>query len=169
MCSKCRRPLGRSKLLYPIGKKDYNIDPFIKSSWDGVKSCLKSAYMFTIFGYGAPSSDVEAVGLLSEAWGDKYQRSMEEIELIDQIDEDAICERWKKFIHTHHYGYHNDFYSSMIAKCSRRSANASFGANYNCIAWKEHPIPKDASWNKLNEWLKPYVEVENTAWLREND
>jgi len=169
MCSKCRMPLDRSKLLYPIGKKDYNIDPFIKSSWDGVKSCLKNAYMFTIFGYGAPSSDVEAVGLLSQAWGDKYQRSMEQIELIDKIDEDAICKRWEKFIHTHHYGYHNNFYSSMIAKCSRRSANASFGANYDCIAWEEHPIPKDASWNELDEWLKPYIEVENKARLREND
>jgi hypothetical protein len=169
MCSKCRRLLSRSKLLYPIGKKDYNIDPFIKSSWDGVKSCLKSAYMFTIFGYGAPSSDVEAVGLLSEAWGDKYQRSMEQIELIDKIEENAICERWEKFIHTHHYDYHNDFYSSMIAKCSRRSVDASFGANYNCIAWEEYPIPKDASWDELDEWLKPYIEVENKPRLRGND
>ncbi len=125
--------------------------------------------MFTIFGYGAPSSDVEAVDLLSEAWGDKYQRNMEQIEVIDTIDEDAICERWEKFIHTHHYDYRNDFYSSMIAKCSRRSVDASSGANYNCIAWEEHPIPKDASWNELDEWLKPYIEVENKAWLRGND
>ncbi len=169
ICRKCGKLLSRSKLLYPIGRKDYNIDPFIKSSWDGVKSCLESAYMFTIFGYGAPSSDVEAVALLSQAWGDKYQRSMEQIELIDRIDEDAICKRWEKFIHTHHYGYHNDFYSSMIAKCSRRSADASFGANFNCIAWEEHPIPKDVSWNELDEWLKPYIEVENKARLQGNN
>ncbi|GAI50973.1 unnamed protein product, partial [marine sediment metagenome] len=93
--------------------------------------------MFTIFGYSAPSSDVEAVGLLSEAWGDKYQRNMEQTGFIDKIDEDAICERWEKFIHTHHYDYHNDFYSSMIAKCSRRSADASFGANINIIYREE--------------------------------
>ena len=169
ICSKCRMPLSRSRLLYPIGKKDYNTDPFIKSSWDGVKSCLKSAYMFTVFGYSAPSSDVEAVGLLSEGWGDKNQRSMEQIELIDKIDEDTICKRWGKFIHTHHYDYHSDFYSSMIAKCSRRSANASFGANFHCIAWQEYPIPKDASWNELDEWLKPYIEVENKERQRGND
>jgi len=168
ICPRCRGILSRSKLLYPIGKKDYNVEPFIKNSWDGMKLCLKNAYMFTIFGYGAPSSDVEAVGLLSQAWGDKYQRSMEQIELIDKIDEDAICNRWEKFIHTHHYGYHNNFYSSMIAKCSRRSADASFGANYNCIAWEEHPIPKDASWNELDEWLKPYIEAENKTRLNGN-
>lgn len=168
MCSKCRSPLGRSKLLYPIGKKDYTIDPFIKSSWDGVKSCLKSAYMFTVFGYGAPTSDIEAVNLLSEGWGDKHQREMEQIEVIDIVGEDVLRSRWDKFIHTHHYDTHNDFYSSMIAQCGRRSADASFGANFNCIAWEENPIPKDASWNELDEWLKPYIEVENKARLRGN-
>lgn len=163
LCSKCRMPLGKSKLLYPISKKDYNFDPYIKSSWDCVKSCLESAYMFTIFGYGAPSSDIEAVDLLSKGWGYKYKRSMEQIEVIDTIDEDALCERWDRFIHTHHYDTHSDFYSSMIGKCSRRSADASFGANYDCIAWEEYPIPKDSSWDELDEWLKPYVEVENKA------
>lgn len=168
-CSKCRMPLGRSKLLHPIGKKDYNSDPYIKSSWNGVKSCLESAYMFTIFGYGAPSSDVEAVDLLSEAWGNKYKRNMEQIEIVDIVDEKALCKRWDRFIHTHHYDAHSDFYSSMIGKCSRRSADASSNANYNCIAWEEYPIPKNASWDELDEWLKPYIEVENKAWLREND
>lgn len=169
LCSKCRMPLGRSKLLYPISKKDYNSDPYIKSSWNGVKSCLESAYMFTVFGYGAPSSDVEAVDLLSEAWGDKYERNMEQIEVVDIVDENALCKRWDRFIHTHHYDTHSDFYSSMIGKCSRRSADASFNANYNCIAWEEYPIPKNTSWDELDEWLKPYIEVENKARLRENE
>ena len=163
LCPKCGMPLDRSKLLYPIGKKDYNTDPYIKSSWDGVKSCLESAYMFTIFGCGAPSSDIEAVDLLKKGWGDKYKRNMEQFEGIDKIDEDALCERWDRFIHTHHYDTHKDFYSSMIGKCSRRSADASFGNNIDCIEWEEYPIPKDASWDELDEWLKPYIEEENRA------
>ena len=169
ICSKCGSRRGRSKLLYPIGKKDYNIDPFIKSSWNYVKSYLKSAYMFTIFGYSAPSSDVEAVGLLSEGWGDKNQRSMEQIELIDKIDEDTVRERWKNFIYSGHDDYHNDFYSSLIGKCSRRSADVCFDAKVNSIAWEEYPIPKDASWNELDEWLKPYIKVENKVKLWGND
>ncbi len=168
LCSKCRMPLGRSRLLYPISKKDYNTDTFIKSSWDIIRNELSNAYMFTVFGYGAPSSDVEAVDLLSKGWGDKYQRNMEQIEIIDIIDEDTLCERWDTFIHTHHYDTHKDFYSSMIGKCSRRSADASFGANINRICWEEHPIPQNASWNELEEWLKPYIEVENKARLRGN-
>jgi len=168
MCSKCGIPLGKNKLLYPISKKDYNSDRFIRSSWDGVKSYLESAYMFTIFGYGAPSSDVEAVNLLSEGWGNKNQRSMEQIEIIDTIDENDLRERWDDFIYSHHYDTHNDFYSSLVSKNSRRSANGFFNAAVNRIPREEHPIPKDASWDELDEWLKPYIEVENKIRLREN-
>ena len=160
ICSKCRKPLDRSRLLYPVGQKDYNSDPFIKSSWDGIENLLQNAYMFTIFGYSASSSDVEAVNLLSKGWGDKYQRSMEQIEIIDILDESTLTERWDKFIH--HYDTHIDFYASMLGKCSRRSVDACFGANFNCIAWEEYPIPKDASWDELEEWLQPYIEAEDS-------
>lgn len=163
VCPKCGKRLQKSKLLYPIKRKDYNTDCFIKSSWNAVKGCLEAAYMLTIFGYGAPSSDVEAINLLSEGWGNKYQRNMEQIELVDVLDEDILRERWDKFIHTHHYRTHNNFYSSMIAKCSRRSADAFFNAAYDCIAWDEYPIPQDAPWDELDEWLKPYIEVENKS------
>jgi hypothetical protein len=163
ICPKCKMPVTKSKLLYPIGKKDYNADPFIKSCWDGIKNELENAYMLTIFGYSAPSSDIEAVNLLSQGWGDKYQRGMEQIEIIDVVKEDVLCERWDRFIHTHHYDTHRDFYSSMIGKCSRRSADASFGANFHCIAWEEYPIPKEATWEELDEWIKPYVEMENSS------
>lgn len=162
LCYKCKTPLEKTKLLFPIGKKNYNADPYIKNSWDITKEELHSAYMFTIFGYSAPTSDIEAVDLLSEGWGDKYQRSMEEIEIVDILDEDTLCKRWERFIHTHHYSTHSDLYSSIIGKCSRRSVDAAFGANYNCVPWEEYPIPKDASWEELDEWLKPFIEVENS-------
>jgi len=119
--------------------------------------------MFTVFGYSAPSSDVEAVDLLSSGWGNKYQRNMEQNEIIDIVEETVLCEKWDRFLHTHHYGTHADLYFSMIGTCSRRSADASFGANYNCIPWEEHPIPKEASWAELDEWLKPYIEAEDRA------
>jgi hypothetical protein len=162
-CKRCGEKLEKSRLLYPIAQKDYTNDPYIKINWDVVKAKLNSAYMFTIFGYGAPSSDIEAMNLLSKGWGEKYQREMEQIEVIDIVEEDILRSRWDKFIHTHHYGTHNDFYSSMIGQCSRRSADASFGANFDCIAWEEYPIPKEASWEELDKWLKPYIEIENKA------
>ena len=87
--------------------------------------------------------------------------TMEQIEIIDKLDENTLDERWERFIHTHHYDTHLNFYSSMLGKCSRRSVDACFGANYDCIAWEEYPIPKDASWEKLDEWLEPYIEAED--------
>lgn len=158
--------LEPSKLLYPIKMKNYFSDIVIEKNWKILRNIMKDAYMFTIFGYGAPSSDVEAVKLLSEGWGDKYQREMEQIEVIDTANEDVLRGRWNRFIHTHHYEIHKNFYSSMIGKCSRRSTDACSGANYHCIAWEEHPIPQDASWNELDEWLEPYIKVENAT--REN-
>jgi hypothetical protein len=161
MCSQCGMPLGRSKLLYPISKKDYNFDPYIKSSWNGVKSCLESAYLFTIFGYSAPSSDVEAVTLLQEGWGNKYKRSLEQIEIIDVLDEDVLSKKWSNFIHTHHYDVSQSFYDSWIAVHSRRSCDACWDEKMECNPRKEYPIPKTASWKELNEWLKPLLEEED--------
>lgn len=161
LCRLCRAPLEDSKLLYPVGQKDYNTDPFIKCSWSDIRKVLKKAYMFTIFGYSAPTSDVEAVDLLSEGWGDKNERSMEQIEILNILDESILIERWDKFILSHHYDTHKEFYASMLGKCSRRSVDACFGANFDCIRWEEFPIPKDASWEELKIWLRPYTEAED--------
>ena len=162
ICHKCYNSLDNSRLLYPVAEKDYNTDPFIKSSWVDLKKVLQNAYMFTIFGYSAPTSDVEAVDLLSEGWGDKYERSLEQIEIIDMLDESILKDRWDRFLHTHHFGTHTDFYESMLGKCSRRSVDACFGANINCVAWEEYPIPKDAPWQEIDVWLKPYIEAEKS-------
>jgi len=160
VCSRCGERRENAKLFFPIKQKDYNDDPFIKSGWHDVKWFLQDAFMFTIFGYGAPSSDIEAIRLLQEGWGDRYQRSMEEIEVIDILEEDILCERWDKFIHSHHYSTHKDFYSSSIAKFGRRSCDAQFDRVVNCIPLEEHSIPRHASWGEFDEWLKPLLEEE---------
>jgi len=160
ICGECGERLERPKLLFPIKQKDYNADIFIKNSWHDVKLFLQDAFMFTIFGYGAPSSDVEAIKLLREGWGNRYQRSMEEIEVIDILDENILCERWDKFIHSHHYSTHKDFYSSSIAKFGRRSCDAQFDRVVHCIPLEEHSIPRHAVWGELDEWLKPLLEEE---------
>ena len=64
-------------------------------------------------------------------------------------------------------GY-NDFYSSSIARFGRRSCDAQFGRIYNCIELVDHPIPRYANWDKLDEWLKPLLEEENSKNKRQN-
>ncbi|QEK51418.1 hypothetical protein FYC62_06870 [Pedobacter aquae] len=45
----------------------------------------------TIFGYGAPISDIEAVNLLNHAWGTPDDRSMEQFEIIDVLPQERIA------------------------------------------------------------------------------
>ena len=73
-CPICGKPFTPTRLLYPVGQKDYTSDPFIKAEWDGLRSALRNAFSITVFGYGAPRSDTEAVGLMKEAWGDVDER-----------------------------------------------------------------------------------------------
>src|SRR5437899_11463702 len=82
-CSKCGQPFGPGKLLYPVGQKNYESDPAIRSDWETVKYAFKNAFMVTFFGYSAPKSDVGALELLQEAWGDWRQRHLEQVEMID--------------------------------------------------------------------------------------
>ena len=67
-CSECAKPLAPSRLLYPVKQKDYNADALIKSEWDTLRWFLKRVYMVTIFGYSAPTTDVEARKLMLEEW-----------------------------------------------------------------------------------------------------
>jgi hypothetical protein len=64
VCRQCGKPHADVPLLYPIAKKDYSTNRYIASAWEEVRSSLSSAFTFTIFGYGAPDSDADAVRLL---------------------------------------------------------------------------------------------------------
>ena len=54
-CPECDRELVPTRLLYPITKKNYIDDSFIKTEWEVFKKALKQAKTLTIFGYGAPT------------------------------------------------------------------------------------------------------------------
>ena len=66
-CRHCHKPYKPLQLLYPIEKKDYNSDKFIKEQWDHLTYALKQAYFITIFGYSAPTTDVEARKLILDS------------------------------------------------------------------------------------------------------
>lgn len=133
MTCRCGQTLKPTSLLFPIKNKDYTSDIAISKSWKQLKNALKNAYMVTIFGYSAPISDAEAVAMLKQAWGSVDERKLEEIELIDIRDEEAVIESWNQFIHTHHYSYHTDFFNTTLARCPRRSCEATFDRLMNCI------------------------------------
>jgi hypothetical protein len=153
-------------LLYPVTRKNYNQSEFITHEWGRLKVWLEGAKRFTIFGYGAPVTDVEAVDLMGSAWGDPRQRSMEQIEIIDIQPEEVLADRWQRFIHTHHYECFDSYFQSSLALFPRRTGERfvhQFTPATPGEAFQEaNPVPQrfdtlEALW----EWDKPLLDAED--------
>jgi hypothetical protein len=142
-----------TKLLYPVEQKNYTDNEFINIEWERVKYWLSKdsgTVRATIFGYGAPSSDVEAVSLLNNAWGTPDDRAMEQFEIID---------------HSSHYDISNDYFGSSLAYNPRRTSESYFShyqpLSPNKAFRKSNPIPKDfKTLTELWNWHKPLIEAE---------
>jgi hypothetical protein len=162
-CQQCGAELTRSPLLYPVKKKDYQTDPSIAGHWRTLERVLQAAWALTIFGYGAPKTDVEAVGLMKKAWGDVDNRRLEQTEVIDVRTEDDLTSTWEPFIHTHHYTITRTFYDSYIAGFPRRSGEALWAQLIECQWLDPHKFPQNADFADLYGWLSPRVEAEKEA------
>ncbi|MCB9717003.1 MAG: hypothetical protein H6712_24315 [Myxococcales bacterium] len=159
-CSRCGNPLSPSRLLYPIGEKNYQQDPVIWDEWRELSRALKSTYWLTIFGYGAPKSDKGAIDLFREAWGHWEQRQFEQIEIIDIRPEDELADLWDDFIHTHHYEVHRSFYDCSLARHPRRTGEF-YRQQYLEARWcDENPLPRELDRLSLWRWLGPLLEAE---------
>lgn len=161
-CMTCGRPLSESRLLYPVSQKDYNSDPFISKGWELLQVALQSAFVVTVFGYSAPVTDVEAVALLKKAWGDPNERALEEIEIIDIKDAEALYSTWKPFIHTHHYRTASDFYDSTLGLSPRRSCEAMWMTLMEAEFIDCNPLPR-GGWEELNAFMNVLIEDENSS------
>lgn len=157
-----------TKLLYPVEQKNYTDDEFINIEWDRVKYWLSkesSTVRATIFGYGAPKSDIEAVTLLNKAWGTPEDRVMEQFEIIDITPEDELRRRWDGFIHSHHYDIINNYFDSSLAQNPRRTSESYF-SHYQPMTPSQafrsnNPIPKNIkTLQELWEWHIPLIEAE---------
>jgi hypothetical protein len=162
-CSKCGRLFTPSHLLYPVKNKDYKSDPQIKNDWEFLEYVLKHAFIVTIFGYSAPTSDAAALEILSDAWGKPEERQFEEIEIIDLKDNETLRNNWRQFIHTHHYTTTKDFYNSWISNHPRRTIESCYDQTIEALFIENHPIPKNASFPELWEWFSPLNEAEKRA------
>ncbi len=159
-CSSCGSELYDIPILFPVTKKDYNSDPAIAGHWRTLKRALKQAYAFTIFGYSAPKTDVEAIDLLKDGWGENNSRELEQIEIINTQDEDMLRESWDEFIHTHHYDVLKNFYQSFAGEHPRRSCEAMWSQFMECMFIEPFTIPQGCNFRDLYKWLKPRIEVE---------
>ena len=159
-CGVCQRPLEDSKLLYPVAQKNYNSDPFLVDAWSEVQRYLKHTFVFSIFGYSAPDTDVEAKTLLQHGWGNADDRFAEQIEIIDIKPVEELQRTWRPFIHTEHFHVCRSFYESVIAKFPRRSSEAMWDALLMNRPHQERPLPQMADWPELLAWFQPLIEQE---------
>lgn len=171
-CPKCGKTLQPLKLLFPIKNKNYSNDIVIKKAWNDFRRHLQQAYMITIFGYSAPKSDVEAIKIMKEAWGDVSKKNMEEIEIIDIKDENTVRELWSEFIHSHHYSYHTNFFDTTLAKYPRRSCEATFDRLMNCYFLNEDGFKEnmtfDDIYKKTFNLITEEKEVKNPKQILSN-
>ncbi len=175
-CPYCNNYFSPLQLLYPIRKKDYNSNLFIKDKWNVLEQALKYALIITIFGYGAPPSDIEAIRLLKNAWGNPDDRPYEQTEIIDIKKKNELEETWKPFIHSHHYGVHTSFFESTIASFPRRTCECHYDEKLSAqFLDNEQGFKNGMSWEDIENYLDPILEDEyknkdktlTDFWLRE--
>jgi hypothetical protein len=161
MCSECGKLYEPVPLLYPIGKKDYqNTVNYTKVSWDKAQRRFASAFTITIFGYGAPASDIEAVQLLRTAWLADSSRQMEHIEIIDTADSNVLYNRWGIFTPTHHYRIVRNFQESRLWRCPRRSCESLFYPMSKGTVCEDFPLPKTDDHDELLSYIRTISDHE---------
>ncbi len=161
-CSKCKKPLQPTRLLYPVTEKNYESDPMLSTQWKDMRSYMEDAFMFTVFGYGAPKTDVSAIDLLKKGWGSPNQRAMEETEIIDTKPEDDLTRVWNSFIHSHHYFVYSDYFKSSLARHPRRTGESLYlGQIINGFCAEGNPVPRNICLSDLQFWFKQLRDAEN--------
>ena len=121
-CPDCGVPFTDVPLLYPVEKKEYSSDPYIKDSWKNARWFFKEAFVLTIFGYSGPDSDRDAVDLLKNAWMARSDRKFEHVEVVDIAPKGDLYDRWIEFTPTHHLQvvrYYKESFVGRWPRCSR--------------------------------------------------
>ena len=140
----------------------------LKNEWGFLTYALRSSFLVTVFGYGAPETDVEAVRLMTEAWGNPEQRNLEQFEIIDIQAQEVVYDRWSSLIHSDHYDCSTDYFESALAYFPRRTGESSlrqFLPSTEDEAFQEpNPVPRDFSTlDQMWDWFRPLIEAEEKA------
>jgi hypothetical protein len=151
-CPDCGQRFARVPLLYPIQKKNYSGDPYIRRSWEAARALFSEAFTVTIFGYGAPVSDTDAVDLLRRSWFARSKRDLEHIEIIDIASQSELHARWSSFTPTLHYHAVTTFEQSRISRWPRRSCESLLFPATQGIPCEDFPLPTTDSLMELQSY-----------------
>jgi len=161
-CMRCSQALKRTPLLFPVADKDYTSDPFINAEWTKLEEFLERAYVLTIFGYRAPSSDAAAIKLMEAAWSDNGARELGQVEIVDIRPEDEVFPSWGPFITSHHYGIVDSLFRTWTCFQPRRSCDSLAWATLQQQPWSDNPIPSTFDrLEDLQSWISPLLDEED--------
>lgn len=166
ICHRCYKPFHRSQLLYPVQNKNYSIDNVISGEWETLKWFLSHAYYITIFGYSAPSSDVDAKALMLDALGSNKSRIFSELEFIDIKSSQEVSKIWDAFIYKgygnigKHYSIKDNFSKSYLNHYPRRSCDAFASATLMNNPWPVNSFPRFKSIEQMHQWIEPLLREE---------
>jgi len=139
-CAICRTPYDPVKLMYPVHQKHYASDSFITGQWDLLRRHVRQGYWLTIFGYGAPDTDVEAVKLLLGMAHDNQLRTDGEVEVIDIKPREELVEKWDPFLGDH-YAIHESYDRSVLTRHPRLSSETLWLESKELSPQKERRFP----------------------------
>ncbi len=172
LCNHCNKPFEPLKLLYPIHKKGYNDDSYIKDQWEIISGYLNHSAIMTVFGYSAPKTDVEAVSIIRKGFINDRNYVISDLEIIDIAEKNEIRKHWSKLINSKrnsnstyfdHINVDSSFFNSSLAKFSRRTGEAfKLMSLDGCWDDIENRIPKNfTSMNELHNWFSDLLNIEN--------
>ena len=167
LCPDCEKPLEPVPLLYPVEKKGYSKDPYIRQSWEAAEQLFEDALVITIFGYSAPDSDQDAFALLKLAWMNRSSRKSEHVEVIDIDEESILYERWKPFTPTLHFHRQQDFKDSWIALYPRRSSEAVWFPMSEGMPCDDFPMEFNHDLKVLQKQAADIAYYETSLWHEE--
>lgn len=129
LCPVCMKPLEDMPLLFPVAKKNYRDGAIIENEWAAAENALANAAGITVFGYGAPQTDAEAVRLLQFAYQKSRIRDIAPFTIINLPEnETEQRERWATFFDPRMVDYCSSFEDTILWKYPRVSLETVFDA-----------------------------------------
>lgn len=156
LCPNCFNNFENMPLLYPTGRKDYNKDEIIKNEWNRAKAKLSMAAGITVYGYGAPVTDIEAVELMKTANTISHMKEIAPFTIINIAEREKEQIKWKEFYDVKMMLYCNKLEDSLLWQNPRASLETIFAA-----ILQQQPSDNQKSFKKFSTLyeLQEYVKT----------
>lgn len=156
LCPVCLEDFSDMPLLFPVGKKDYDNHPVIQFQWEGAKYYLSRAAGITVYGYGAPQTDIEAVELMKTAYTDSNVKDIAPFTIINtESAKEEQLEKWKEFFDSEMMLYCESIEESLLWRNPRVSLENLFDARLQQHPREiQRPFSKFSTLLELQEFVK---------------